>query len=182
LTRRLRTAVTMVVLIVILVAAAYFGWLGLTQGWLGGSETTAAEKVPTRSCTTPPPVTVQTRSVRVSVYNAGAPSGQATEVMEALADQGFVQGELTDAPERIEVEGIVLWPGDADPDAVQLVRRQFDRVRVAEKPEPLGPGVNVLVGDDFDGLAPQAPRSIDIAQARRCRSAGHAAGASRGGR
>ena len=158
----------MLVLVVIVMAAAYFGWLGLTQGWLDGDSASADDPAPT--CTPPPPVTVRADSVRVSVYNAGAPSGQATEAMEALRDQGFRPGELTDAPERVEVEGIVLWPGDADPGDVRLVLRQFDDARVAEHGRTLGPGVNVLVGEDFDRLARQAPRSIDVPAPRRCAS------------
>jgi hypothetical protein len=171
LSRRARTATTMLVLLVILVAAAYFGWLGLTRGWLGDQDSAAADGA-ARSCTTPPPVTVRSRNVRVSVYNAGAPSGQATEVMEALADQGFVRGELTDAPEPVAVQGIVLWPGDTQAGAVQLVQRQFADARVVERRRTLGPGVNVLVGDDFDRLARRAPRSLDIAVPRRCTPAG----------
>jgi hypothetical protein len=165
LSRTARTAITMLLLSGVLVGAAYFGFVGVTQGWFGGDEATADD---TRSCPRPPPETVSARGVRVSVYNAGAPEGQATQVMEALVDQGFVEGELTDAPEPIEVDGIVLWPGEAEAGAVLLVRRQFDDVRVSDRPEPLGPGINVLVGEDFDRLARQAPRSIDIAQPRRC--------------
>jgi hypothetical protein len=156
----------MLVLVVIVMAAAYFGWLGLTRGWLDGGSASADGSAPT--CTPPPPVTVRSGSVRVSVYNAGAPSGQATQVMDALRDQGFRRGELSDAPEPIEVDGIVLWPGDADPGAVRLVRRQFDDARVADRPRTLGPGVNVLVGEDFDRLARRAPRSIDVPAPRRC--------------
>jgi LytR cell envelope-related transcriptional attenuator len=160
----------MLVLLGILVTAAYVGWLGLTQG-LGGDDGVASESSPT-SCSTPPPVTVRSRSVTVSVYNAGAPEGQATEVMEALNEQGFDQGELADAPDPVEVNGIVIRSGDTDPDAVALVKRQFDKVRVAPKPEPLGPGVNVLVGEDFDALAAKAPRSIVLPQPPECSPAG----------
>jgi hypothetical protein len=156
----------MLVLVVIVMAAAYFGWLGLTQGWLDGDSASADD--PAATCTPPPPVTVRTAGVRVSVYNAGAPSGQATEVMEALREQGFRRGELTDAPERLEVEGIVLWPGDADAGAVRLVLRQFDDARVAERRRTLGPGVNVLVGEGFERLARRAPRSIDVPAPRPC--------------
>jgi hypothetical protein len=170
--RRVRTGTTMVVLAGILVAAAYFGWLGVTRGWVGDEGDATATDAPRRSCHTPPPTTVRARQVRVSVYNAGAPEGQATEVMEALAGQGFVEGELTDAPEAVEVGGIVLWPGRADAGEVRLVRRQFDDTRVAPRRGPLGPGVNVLVGEEFDGLARDAPRSLDITRPPVCRRLG----------
>jgi hypothetical protein len=158
----------MLVLLGILVLAAYVGWTGLTQGLGGG----VASESPSASCSTPPPETVRSRAVTVSVYNAGAPEGQATATMQALTDRGFDRGELTDAPERVEVTGIVIWPGDADPGSVTLVRKQFDTVRVAQKRKPLGPGVNVMVGDVFEGLAANAPRTIAVARPPVCSSGG----------
>jgi LytR cell envelope-related transcriptional attenuator len=160
----------MLVLLGILVLAAYVGWAGLTQG-LGDGDGVASES-PSASCTTPPPETVRSRSVTVSVYNAGAPEGQATATMEALTEQGFDQGQLTDAPEPIDVQGIVIWPGDADGGAVELVSRQFGKVRVQPKHKPLGPGVNILVGETFEGLAQKAPRTIAVAQPAVCSPAG----------
>jgi len=160
----------MLVLLGILVLAAYVGWTGLTQG-LGGSDGVASES-PSASCSTPPPETVRSRSVTVSVFNAGAPEGQATATMEALTGQGFDQGELADAPDSLEVEGIAIWPGDADPGAVELLKRQFDRVRLVQKRKPLGPGVNVVIGEEFPGLARNAPRTIAVAQPAVCSPTG----------
>ncbi len=160
----------MLVLLGILVFAAYLGWTGLTQG-LGGLDGVASES-PRASCSTPPPQTVRSRSVTVSVFNAGAPEGQATATMEALTGQGFDQGELTDAPDAITVEGIAIWPGDADPGTVELLKRQFDHVRVVPKRKPLGPGVNVLVGEEFPGLAQNAPQTITVPQPAVCSSNG----------
>jgi hypothetical protein len=158
----------MLSLLALLVAGAYFGWLGLTEGWLGDDGQETAENAPEESCSTPPAVTVRARQVRVSVYNAGAPGGEATQVMAALAEQGFREGELADAPDPVTVEGIVLWPGGADTGKVRLVRRQFPDARLAPRRDPLGPGINVLVGEDFDRLARSAPRSIDVAQPEVC--------------
>jgi len=166
LSREARTAITMLVLLGILVAAAYVGWIGLTQG-LGESDRVASED-PGPACSTPPPETVRSRSVTVSVFNAGAPEGQATATMAALTGQGFDRGELADAPARVQVRGIVIRSGGLDAGVVELVRRQFDRVRLAPKPKVLGPGVNVLVGEAFDGLAQNAPRTISVAQPPRC--------------
>lgn len=166
--RRSRTAATLLALVGILAAAAYFGWVGLTEGWLDGDGAAVAEDVPDESCSTPPPLTVRARKIRVSVYNAGAPGGQATEAMEALTEQGFRRGELTDAPDAIEVNGIVLWPGNADEGEVRLLRRQFADARVSERRRTLGPGINVLIGETFDGLARNAPRSIEVPRPEVC--------------
>jgi hypothetical protein len=158
----------MLVLLGILVLAAYLGWTGLTQGLGDG----VASQSPSASCSTPPPKTVHARSVTVSVFNAGAPEGQATATMQALTGQGFGRGRLADAPGDIDVEGISIWPGDAHAGAVELLKRQFDQVRVVPKRKPLGPGLNVLVGDEFEGLAQKAPRAIDIPQPPVCPSTG----------
>lgn len=165
-TRRLRTAATLLVLLCVLTAGAYYGWKGLTTGWF--DESTVASEDPSDSCSTPPAVTVRAKKVRVSVYNAGAPGGQATEVMEALVGQGFVRGELSDAPEQIDVKGVVIWPGKADTEAVKLVKAQFRKIRVIHRMKPIGPGINVLVGIDFGSLSPKAPRTLDVAQEPVC--------------
>lgn len=157
----------MLVLLGILVLSAYVAWTGLT-----GDRDGVASESASASCTTPPPETVRSRAVTVSVFNAGAPEGQATAAMEALTDQGFDQGELADAPDPVEVTGVVIWPGDSDPGAVALVRQQFEKARVAPKRKPLGPGVNVLVGEVFDGLAGNAPRKIAVAQPPVCTAGG----------
>jgi hypothetical protein len=169
--RRIRTVATMVALVAILVAGAYYGWTGVTEGWLGGDgEATAS--APEEPCSTPPPVTLRVREVRVSVYNAGAPGGEATAVMGALGERGFRQGVLTDAPSQVQVDGIAIVPGrNVERGAVRLVLRQFREVRDVRARldrRPLGPGVNVLVGRDFFDLAPDAPREIKVAQPEVC--------------
>jgi hypothetical protein len=166
--RQLRTVATMVVLVGILVAAAYVGWVGLTQGWLGDSGQPTANGVPEESCSAPPPRTLRTDRVRVSVYNAGAPSGQATALMGALSSQGFLEGELGDAPDPVDVEGIVVWPGTAGRARVRLVVHQFETARVAQRHSSLGPGVTVLIGEEFEGLADDAPRLVDVARPEVC--------------
>lgn len=157
----------MLALMAILVAAAYYGWLGVTQGWVSDDTTSAGDAEET--CTTPPPVVVRTKSVRVSVYNASASAGEATELMEALARRGFRQGEVTDAPDSIDVKGIAVWPGNAGPGESELVARQFRTVRVAGKRErTLGPGVNIVLGRDFSSLSPKAPRRIEVDRPEEC--------------
>ena len=169
--RSFRTAITMAVLVGVLVGLAYFGWRGLTRGWFT-EDSQATANVPAQTCTTPPPVRVRSADVRVSVYNAGAPAGQAGAVMDALTGQGFREGEVADAPDGLAVDGIVLSAGDTDPGAVKLVQRQFRDARVVRRGQTLGPGVNVLVGEDFDRLARRAPRTIEIARPQVCGQGG----------
>jgi hypothetical protein len=169
LSRSLRTAVTMLFLLGVLAGLAYFGWVGLTEGWFDDRSSAVEEAEPTPECTTPPPVTVRAKRTRVSVYNAGAPEGQAGQVMDALVGQGFRPGELADAPDPIAVDGIVVWRRGAEAGEVRLVERQFRGARVVDgRRRPLGPGVNVLVGMDFLDLAQDAPRRIRVTPPRVC--------------
>lgn len=168
---RLRTVVTMVALTGFVIWAAYFGWTGLTRGWFS-SESEAVSKEPATPCSAPPPVTLRAHEVRVSVYNAGAPGGQATALMTALTEQGFLRGTLADAPDPIDVGGIAIRPGKSKQGATRLVERQFKKSRVADDRKPYGPGVNVLIGREFTGLAPDAPLTIPVAQKKICHRVG----------
>ncbi|MPZ62466.1 MAG: hypothetical protein GEU93_14470 [Propionibacteriales bacterium] len=165
---KLRTFVTLVVLIGILSAGAYYGWRGLGGGAVLGLGGDTADDRP-EVCTTPEE-TVRTRGTRVSVYNAGAASGTATRVMDALTRRGFREGVLADAPEGIEVRGVVLWVADREAARTKLVRRQFRFARVVERRNRLGPGINVLVGG-FRSLAENSPRRITVELPEQCEAA-----------
>jgi LytR cell envelope-related transcriptional attenuator len=149
---RLRTTVTMLVLIGILCAGAWYGWTGLTVGDVEAEP----EAEPTAECTTPRPVRVRARDVLVSVFNSGAPTGTGGRVMDVLNRRGFLQGEVEVAPDDILRRGAVIYTSDPRAPEVQLVARQFRRPVIEENATPPGPGVNVFIGAEFPGFrAPQ---------------------------
>lgn len=156
--RKIRTAVTMLVLVGILCAGAWYGWNGLNAGRDVEAE---PEATPSPECTTPEPVRARARGTLVSVYNAGAPTGTGGQVMDALNARGFTRGEIDDAPEGIEVRGVVVWTDEPDSAAARLVARQLRRAKVRERVNIPGPGVNIFYGTEFTGLR-KAPRNLTV--------------------
>ncbi len=163
--RHIRTTITMLVLLGILVAGAWYGWQGLQRG--DASAPTGANRTatpaPSPTCEPATTRTVRPAQIQVSVYNAGAPSGTAGEVFEALTDVGFRPGQLGNAPDDIAIDrpGILIW-GPEDSAEARLVRKQFRRARMLARTDLLGPGVNVLIVGPFEGLRDQAPRRLRV--------------------
>jgi hypothetical protein len=109
---------------------------------------------------------VQSRDVTVSVYNAGSRTGLAGQTLDQLASRGFIKGRAGNAPNKYaSVRYVrVLAPTRNDPVA-KLVARQFGpRTLVQQVTRNQGPGVEVVVGDAFVGLA-KAPTKLRAATA-----------------
>lgn len=165
--RKAVSAVTMVVLIGLLVAGAWYGWQSMSAPLPGRDD--EAEETPTAP-TCPGAVAkgdiVSADDITVSVYNAGSRSGLADQTLTEMAGRGFNRGEVGNAPS--EFEGVrfvrVLAQAKRDPVA-RLVALQFGRDTLVQPVgDDLGPGVEVIVGDDFAGL-------VDARQRLRARRA-----------
>jgi hypothetical protein len=151
--RRAISAVTLVVLAILLVGGAFAGWRILTKPLPGDDEPRRAsgpkcdDGVARGDVVTPADVTV-------SVYNAGSRSGLADQTQSELEARDFIAGDVGNAPEELEsVQFVrVLAPTRTDP-AARLVALQFGANTVVEAvKDDLGPGVEVIVGDNFQGL------------------------------
>jgi len=150
------TAVTLLVLVGVLLTGAYVGSRALFSPLpsedpeVGGSCEQGLRKGER----------VRSRDITVSVYNAGTRSGLADRTREQLVSRGFIAGEVDNAPEGSRVRLVrILAPRRDDP-AARLVALQFGRrVPLQVSRDDLGPGVEVLVGDDFRRLV-KAPRVI----------------------
>ncbi|MBY9074361.1 LytR C-terminal domain-containing protein [Nocardioides sp. WL0053] len=152
--RQLTTAVTMFVLVGILVVGAILGWRSLFAE-LPGTATAGGET--SASCTTEPIKAgqrVRAAQVEVSVFNAGTTSGLADETLGLLRKRGFQPGEASNAPSDADVRRVQVWSTIEDDAEARLVALQFGKtVKVTYSDVDLGPGVDVLVGDDFTGLS-----------------------------
>ena len=142
----------MFVLVGILVVGAILGWRSLfaDAGDRHGRGETSA------SCTTEPiraGQRVRAAQVQVSVFNAGTTSGLADETL-GLPARGFQPGEASNAPSTADVRRVQVWSTIEDDAEARLVALQFGKtVKVTYSDVDLGPGVDVLVGDDFTGLS-----------------------------
>ena len=144
---KIRTAVTMIVLIGLLVGAGWWGWAKLTEPIPEGfeqdqvcapREVRAGEKV-------------LRQDVVVSVFNAGTRSGLASRTLATLTDRGFAPGRTGNAPPNVTVYVAQIWTREPNNPAVRMVARQFQDV-VVRTGRRLGPGVVVVVGNQFRRL------------------------------
>jgi len=152
----LKSALTLLVLALLMLVAAVWGWQAATQP-LPSSE-------PAPLCTD---VTVLTGKqvfrdqVAVSVYNGSDRSGLASATMEQLEERGFVGADSGNAPAK--VDGVEIWSDEPGNAAVQLVARQFKGAKVVSG-EELGRGIVVVVGESFKKLGKKEVESVTAAE------------------
>ncbi|MCW2847291.1 MAG: LytR family transcriptional regulator [Marmoricola sp.] len=158
--RRVTTGVTLLVLLAVLGGMGVFGYRALTSPLPGGQAKdktcSSVEKVVKK---------VLNRSeVQVSVFNAGTKEGLASTTLDKVEAAGFKAGNAGNAPKSAEIRRAIVWTTKPDDPAAKLVAQAFGaRTRVEVTDTDLGPGVDVLVGNRFQGLDPKAPRRIRLA-------------------
>jgi len=144
---RLRSAVTMAALAVLLLIAVAWGWSAVSEPFPEGEEVATCT-----STTVEEGEKVYPDQVTVSVLNAGGREGLANRTMTELVDEGLGKGELGNAPEDADVKGVEIWAADLENPGVRLVRSFLgDDVKLVRR-DPQLPGVNVVVGEDFPGV------------------------------
>jgi hypothetical protein len=144
---RLRSAATLVGLAILLLVAVAWGWSSLSEPFPEGDEVATCS-----STTVDEGEKVYPDQVAVSVLNAGNREGLANRTMTELVDAGFGKGELGNAPEDADVQGVEIWSADLKNPAVQLVRSYLGKDAKLVRRDPQLPGVNVIVGEDFPGV------------------------------
>jgi hypothetical protein len=156
--RRSLSALTLLVLTGVLVVFLLVGWnqLSAPGPWDEGSASDAdecAEGLRKGDL-------VRTSDITVSVYNAGTRAGLANRTQEELLARGFLPGDTGNAPDDVgQVRRVVvLAPREDDPAAV-LTARQFGPKTKVREHEDVGAGVEVVVGDRYQGLK-KAPRRM----------------------
>ena len=164
-TGALKSALTLAVLGVLVVVAAVWGWRALTEP--------LPEDDPVAICE-PTDVSagdeVRRDQVVVSVFNGSDRSGLAGSTMAQLAERGFVEGDVGDAP--LPAASTQIWSSEPTNPAVLLVQRQFKQAKVVAG-DPLGDGIVVVVGDKFYTLKYKDVESVLAeADATYCRATG----------
>jgi hypothetical protein len=161
--RHITSAITLLVLVALLVVGvmvgvkALFAPLPKDPDAAGTPSPTCSEKVVKKG------QRLRSTQVVVSVYNGGTRAGLADTTMQALANRGFKQGEVGNAPAATRVNNVRVYASARNDQAANLVARQFGRAtKITVSDIDLGPGVDVVVGNGFDKLA--KARRVIVAQ------------------
>lgn len=140
----LRSTTTLLVLVGLLVVGVAWGWSAVTAPFPGRPSAPVCSQV-----TVAKGEKLYPGQVTVSVLNAGTREGLASRTMQDLLDGGFAEGSLANAPDKTKVGLAEIWTDDPDNPAVRLVRTALGRGVDVVRRDPVAPGVNVVVGDDF---------------------------------
>lgn len=161
--RSLTTGVSLAVGVVLVCFMAVWGY---------GAVTAPIEDKPSSAATGPScqpadqKVTkyVHRGDVTVSVYNSGKRSGRAQATLDLLEQAGFRAGAVNNAPAGIKAPRAAVYTTKSDDPAAELVARALGRkTQVVHSDDELGPGVDVVIGDKFKRLDPNAPRRLELA-------------------
>jgi hypothetical protein len=163
--RKAVSAATMVVLIGLLIAGAWFGWQSISAPLPGDDEPTKRAKPRCEGGFAKGDL-VQTGDVTVSVFNAGSRSGLADQTLSELSARGFERGAVGNAPTELEtVQFVRVLARSAEDPTARLVALQFgSNTLVQASKKKLGPGVDIIVGDGFLGLV-DAPAELTVERA-----------------
>jgi hypothetical protein len=145
----------MLVLLGILLGAAWYGWATITsdeedeqpQAQTKGDQTSC-----TRTKVYKKGTKIRAKTITVNVFNAGLVTGLAGETLDDLVDKGFKRGAAENAPTGVTATNVTIITNTMNSPRVRLVAKQFQGdVRILEG-DAIRPGINVIVGDNFRGV------------------------------
>ncbi|HXH80088.1 LytR C-terminal domain-containing protein [Nocardioides sp.] len=152
-TASLRSALTLLVLSLLLVIAAVWGWQAATQPFPSSAPAPLCTETTVRTGDR-----VSSEQVAVSVYNGSDRNGLAGATLEQLEERGFVAADSDNAPAK--VAGVAeIWSDEPRNAAVRLVARQFKGAKIVSG-EQLGRGIIVVVGESFTRLKKPVVESV----------------------
>jgi hypothetical protein len=153
-----KTLLTLAVLAALVLTGIAWGWSALTKPF----PHTPAVKVcyPTD---VQPGDRVSAPKVTVSVYNASERVGLAERTMSEFEAQGFGPGDVGNAPKGTSVLYAQIWTEDRSNPAVQLVTSRLGPRAHIITHQAKGPGVTVLVGQQFVKLV-QGKQSAKVTE------------------
>jgi hypothetical protein len=157
LSARLRSLVTLAVLLVLMLAGVAWGWGQMTEPFPGKVD---------------PPICVDTsyaagdelsvQEVTVSVLNASTREGLATRTLAELEDAGFAPGQTANAPAGTTLTTPAeIWASDPESPAAKLVRRRLGKVPVRSDVVSPAKGITIVVGETFGELQ-DGPTSVTV--------------------
>lgn len=157
-----KTPVTLLVLLGVLFAAAYYGWSTVISATPDQHKATTT---PAPSCATKKVVTgrrLKARNVVVNVYNSGTVEGLAGRTLNSLKARGFKGGLATNAPAGLSTRTVMIVASVKTGPQIRLVALQFIGHVPVTVSHSLTPGVNVVVGDSFPGFRAAVRHGVPI--------------------
>ena len=156
---RVRSAITLGVLCLMLLLGLVVGWNAVTAPLPSLTSESSTEPTDCADPTNLPDEQLTADQVTVNVYNAGHTAGQASTTLAGLVRRGFDGGEAANAPSGVRIRAVQVWTTDPEDTAARLVARQFrPHARIVAK-EPLSDGVTVIVGNHVPPFAKVRPAS-----------------------
>jgi hypothetical protein len=172
--------VTLLVLLVLLLGASFYGWQTIISPATEDNTSAGGPKPPDK-CEQVQQFhrgqLIRSDDIVVNVYNAGSVANLAEETLQALKDQGFKPGVFDNAPSRVGATNVtILTQGKLTPQ-VRLVAKQFKGDVKYANGAPIAAGINVVVGDDFKGVDANAKKALRLKRdVSTCSAVGTASG------
>jgi hypothetical protein len=155
LTVRLRTAITLAALAVLMLLGVTWGWAQMTKPFPGKVDAPICVDTAYRAGDE-----LFVQDVTVSVLNASAREGLAGRTLAELETVGFAAGQTANAPKGTAITSPAeIWVDDVDSPGAKLLRARLGKVPVVAHPESNYAGITVVVGDQFAELR-QGPQSV----------------------
>ncbi|HYJ69581.1 MAG TPA: LytR C-terminal domain-containing protein [Nocardioidaceae bacterium] len=163
----IRTPLTLVILISVLIVGLIIGWRMATDDVPSLRESTASSSEP--SChmeELDAGSTLKAGQVTVNILNSGSTPNLAGDTMRALTKQGFEGGVTGNAPEGVRADGVLIIDPDPDSSQVRLITKQFaKRPDVKKSSEGDPAAVDIIVGNEFkvsSGIDKSAATSLKV--------------------
>jgi hypothetical protein len=158
LTARLRTAITLAALVVLMLLGVTWGWGQMTKPFPGKVDAAICVDTSYRAGDE-----LFVQDVTVSVFNASSREGLAGRTLQDLQDVGFAEGQTANAPKGTAISTPAeIWVNDINNPGAKLLRARIGKVPVVAHPENTAAGITVVVGDAFGELR-QGPESVLLA-------------------
>ncbi|GAA2132289.1 LytR C-terminal domain-containing protein [Nocardioides bigeumensis] len=145
--RGIRSTLTLVFLVALLVGAVIWGWGAATKPLPQTQDEPLCEEVAVEAGQR-----VYPDQVAVSIFNASSRAGLAGRTTELFLDSGFGEGDSGNAPTGTEVAYAQIWASDPKSPAVRLVKSYLGPRATITEGDQLGVGVVVVVGEEFEEL------------------------------
>jgi hypothetical protein len=151
----IRGPVTLLILLGILCAAAWYGAKAVLENRPKPQAVVTCATVQAHK-----DAKVTSSQVTVNVYNGGTRAGQARRIAAELRNRGFKVAIIGNISEKTVVKKAQVRAKQNTPQA-QLVAKQVSGTKVV-KVANHDTTVDLVIGDDLDALTPKAPTTLKI--------------------